>query len=126
MVAHECPRLHPSTYCCAPDILAAARLHTPCSVCLYLNDIACLSPAGALCQFPVLALSRELYIYQMWDFSNDYGFWNGCGNLVGHWEGGDETVSCDRGLCADTLIRNGAGRCPLCKQTYPCLDQWVK
>jgi hypothetical protein len=39
--------------------------------------------AGALCQFPVLALSRELYIYQMWDFSNDYGFWNGCGNLVG-------------------------------------------
>jgi hypothetical protein len=46
-----------------------------------------LSPAGALCQFPVLALSRELYIYQMWDFTNDYGFWNGAGNLVGGREG---------------------------------------
>jgi hypothetical protein len=29
----------------------------------------------------VLALNTELFIFQFWTFSNDYGFWNLSGNI---------------------------------------------
>jgi hypothetical protein len=36
----------------------------------------------------MLAIDRQLYVFMNWDLSNDMGFMNGAGNLVGGRRGG--------------------------------------